>query len=158
MLFILLWTLTVLFTWQWMGQSQASKDQKRFRFRACKMSWKLNDVYFWCKKLDWHNREATRQKKKWSSMIFSPQTLMNVWVLTCAGCRACVWTRMARTAATAYRASERPDRGASAEVRQMNRFILLFCSEQCCQTINHIQNKSFCLHDICVCTVYIYYV
>ncbi len=25
-------------------------------------------------------------------------------------------------------------------------------------TINHIQNKSFCLHNICVCTVYIYYV
>ncbi len=24
--------------------------------------------------------------------------------------------------------------------------------------INHIQNKSFCLHNICVCTVYIYYV
>ncbi len=25
-------------------------------------------------------------------------------------------------------------------------------------TINHIQNKSFCLHNIWVCTVYIYYV
>ncbi len=24
--------------------------------------------------------------------------------------------------------------------------------------IKHIQNKSFCLHNICVCTVYIYYV
>ncbi len=24
--------------------------------------------------------------------------------------------------------------------------------------INRIQNKSFCLHDICVCAVYIYYV
>ncbi len=24
--------------------------------------------------------------------------------------------------------------------------------------INRIQNKSFCLHNICVCTVYIYYV
>ncbi len=24
--------------------------------------------------------------------------------------------------------------------------------------INHIQNKSFCLHNICVCAVYIYYV
>ncbi len=24
--------------------------------------------------------------------------------------------------------------------------------------INHIHNKSFCLHNICVCTVYIYYV
>ncbi len=24
--------------------------------------------------------------------------------------------------------------------------------------INCIQNKSFCLHNICVCTVYIYYV
>ncbi len=24
--------------------------------------------------------------------------------------------------------------------------------------INHIQNKSFCLWNICVCTVYIYYV
>ncbi len=24
--------------------------------------------------------------------------------------------------------------------------------------INHIQNKSFCLHNIYVCTVYIYYV
>ncbi len=24
--------------------------------------------------------------------------------------------------------------------------------------INHIQNKSFCLHNICVCSVYIYYV
>ncbi len=23
--------------------------------------------------------------------------------------------------------------------------------------INHIQNKSFCLHNICMCTVYIYY-
>ncbi len=28
----------------------------------------------------------------------------------------------------------------------------------CYQTINHIQNISFCLHSICVCTVYIYYV
>ncbi len=27
----------------------------------------------------------------------------------------------------------------------------------CCQTINHIQNKSFCLHNIHVCIVYIYY-
>ncbi len=26
------------------------------------------------------------------------------------------------------------------------------------QTINHIQNKSFCLHNICACSVYIYYV
>ncbi len=25
-------------------------------------------------------------------------------------------------------------------------------------TINHIQIKSYCLHNICVCTVYIYYV
>ncbi len=25
-------------------------------------------------------------------------------------------------------------------------------------TINHIQNKSFCLHNIYVCAVYIYYV
>ncbi len=24
--------------------------------------------------------------------------------------------------------------------------------------VNHIQNKSFCLHNICVCTVYIYFV
>ncbi len=24
--------------------------------------------------------------------------------------------------------------------------------------INHIQNKSFCLHSICLCNVYIYYV
>ncbi len=24
--------------------------------------------------------------------------------------------------------------------------------------INHIQNKSLCLHSICVCAVYIYYV
>ncbi len=24
--------------------------------------------------------------------------------------------------------------------------------------INRIQNKSFCLHNMCVCTVYIYYV
>ncbi len=28
----------------------------------------------------------------------------------------------------------------------------------CCQTINRIQNKSFCSHSISVCTVYIYYV
>ncbi len=33
-------------------------------------------------------------------------------------------------------------------------FIIFFC----CQTINRIQNKSFCLHNIRVCTVYIYYV
>ncbi len=24
--------------------------------------------------------------------------------------------------------------------------------------INHIQNESFCLHDVCMCIVYIYYV
>ncbi len=29
---------------------------------------------------------------------------------------------------------------------------------QCYQTINPIQNTSFCLHTICMCTVYIYYV
>ncbi len=28
----------------------------------------------------------------------------------------------------------------------------------CCQMINRIQNKSFCLHHISVCTVYICYV
>ncbi len=28
----------------------------------------------------------------------------------------------------------------------------------CCQTINRIQNKSFCLHNIYLCNVYIYYV
>ncbi len=31
-------------------------------------------------------------------------------------------------------------------------------NNKCWQTINRIQNKSFCLHNICVCTVYIYYV
>ncbi len=28
----------------------------------------------------------------------------------------------------------------------------------CCQIINRIQNKSFCLHNIWVCTVYMYYI
>ncbi len=35
---------------------------------------------------------------------------------------------------------------------------LMFCFNYCCQTINRIQNKSFCLHNTCVSTVYIYFV
>ncbi len=28
--------------------------------------------------------------------------------------------------------------------------------KKCCQAINHIQNKSFCLHNICVLCIFIF--
>ncbi len=44
---------------------------------------------------------------------------------------------------------------------QMLLFLIMninFCGVKWLIVINRIQNKSFCLHNICVCTVYIYYV
>ncbi len=51
-------------------------------------------------------------------------------------------------------------------INNINNYILLlyiliddFSAEQWLITINYIQNKSFCVHNIgCVCTLYIYYV
>ncbi len=37
-------------------------------------------------------------------------------------------------------------------------YIIIFSAVKRLITINHIQNKSFYLHNICVCSVYIYYV
>ncbi len=37
-------------------------------------------------------------------------------------------------------------------------YIYIFVLSNDYSWLNHIQNKSFCLHNICVCTVYIYYV
>ncbi len=44
------------------------------------------------------------------------------------------------------------------QIKVINTLIALIYIYLCCQTINQIQNKSFCLHKICMCTVYIYYV
>ncbi len=37
-------------------------------------------------------------------------------------------------------------------------YVYMFSAVKLLIMINHIQNKSFCIHNICVCAVYIYYV
>ncbi len=37
-------------------------------------------------------------------------------------------------------------------------YYIIFSAVKRLITINRIKNKSFCLHNICMCTVYIYYV
>ncbi len=54
-----------------------------------------------------------------------------------------------------FRSTTDVDNGKKAEINTFffKRYMNIFDQNKCCQMINRIQKKSFCLHNICVCTV-----
>ncbi len=105
-----------------------------------------------------------------SAYTFSPYELKSVWELdhmhtysTANGPQSKIlWGRVTRRLLWRYlrrranrRLFELKDLSVSASFMFSSPIKKLY---YCCQTINHIQNKSFCLHNICMCTAFIYYV